>query len=791
MNAALPEAGDRPRKKLGLALAGGGFRASLFHVGVLRRLAELDVLRSVEVLSTVSGGSIVGALYVLLLKQELEASESGSLTRDEYCALIDRLEGYLVRGIRHNLRTRLFVDPLPLLKVMLGPESLGNQMARLYEQYIYAEVVGELRAKAGDAAKWPKRKGGIPLTALRIDPGGKRIEGGVEAYNERACREGRSVITRIVINSTALNSGGRFCFSSVELGDWYLGYSREDEVNDLQARKQLLTRLRGRERAPIGEDDFSPDTRALAAWWVARVKNPDSEPASGWEEVFRNRSGIGRLSDADPGLLRQAKVPAWYFAFGEQYGVSGGTTRAMHWANVVLAVSAIDGAFGARLQQVRPDSEFAQQLCRFIVEVYLLRSADQFSGQLKQDWEKLTVGDAVGASANFPPVFPPFIMLGIYDDLHVARLGLTDGGVYDNTGLRALIDEGCTSVIASDTGGPFVTQRYSSTGHIGLVLRIPNIMMRALGGYQKLDVRQRRRYNDALRGVASQVPEGAASAQMLLEEKAGLGLDHVAYFQINSPPPPGDHIPDRGLPAEDLANIRTDLDGFGDVEVAALISRGWDVADRYVRAYLKDVPAVQRWKDIPAAVPFSLATEQPERKRQLTVLKAGQARFFRAIKVHAPVSMLVVFVVAAALVWAGIAGVSIREAFAGTWSTLRSVAAVGGQVVNSIPVIGPWLHTAFTFVPEHLPAAARWLLTTERILVLVAAAIALRKLSTLLAPRFRGLRTSWKWLVGLRGNLLWLVWAAPFWLVLGSATLFSLSIVLFYIPWFLRARLKE
>ena len=31
---------------LGLALSGGGFRASLFHIGVLARLAELDLLRT-------------------------------------------------------------------------------------------------------------------------------------------------------------------------------------------------------------------------------------------------------------------------------------------------------------------------------------------------------------------------------------------------------------------------------------------------------------------------------------------------------------------------------------------------------------------------------------------------------------------------------------------------------------------------------------------------------------------------------------------------------------------------
>ena len=33
--------------KVGLALSGGGFRASLFHIGVLARLAEQDILRHV------------------------------------------------------------------------------------------------------------------------------------------------------------------------------------------------------------------------------------------------------------------------------------------------------------------------------------------------------------------------------------------------------------------------------------------------------------------------------------------------------------------------------------------------------------------------------------------------------------------------------------------------------------------------------------------------------------------------------------------------------------------------
>src|SRR5262249_46940307 len=68
--------------KVGLALSGGGFRASFYHLGVLARLAELDVLRHVDVLSCVSGGSIVGACYWLALRKRL--IEAAPLDRDAY-----------------------------------------------------------------------------------------------------------------------------------------------------------------------------------------------------------------------------------------------------------------------------------------------------------------------------------------------------------------------------------------------------------------------------------------------------------------------------------------------------------------------------------------------------------------------------------------------------------------------------------------------------------------------------------------------------------------------------------
>jgi len=51
----------RNRKGIGLALSGGGYRASLFHLGVTQRLHELGVLQRITNLSSVSGGSVFSA----------------------------------------------------------------------------------------------------------------------------------------------------------------------------------------------------------------------------------------------------------------------------------------------------------------------------------------------------------------------------------------------------------------------------------------------------------------------------------------------------------------------------------------------------------------------------------------------------------------------------------------------------------------------------------------------------------------------------------------------------------
>ena len=58
-----------PGPGAGLCLSGGGYRAMVFHLGVLWRLNEIGYLATLERVSSVSGGSITAAALGLAWNQ--------------------------------------------------------------------------------------------------------------------------------------------------------------------------------------------------------------------------------------------------------------------------------------------------------------------------------------------------------------------------------------------------------------------------------------------------------------------------------------------------------------------------------------------------------------------------------------------------------------------------------------------------------------------------------------------------------------------------------------------------
>ena len=77
---------------IGLALSGGGSRAAAFHLGCLRALHDRDLLRRVRVVSGISGGSLLAALWAYGPRDFVEFDQAtvGLLRRGLQTAIIRR-----------------------------------------------------------------------------------------------------------------------------------------------------------------------------------------------------------------------------------------------------------------------------------------------------------------------------------------------------------------------------------------------------------------------------------------------------------------------------------------------------------------------------------------------------------------------------------------------------------------------------------------------------------------------------------------------------------------------------
>lgn len=113
---------------IGLAFSGGGYRATLFHAGVVLRLGELGLLPKIARISSVSGGSIT----------------SGILAKAWNRLAFDPATGVADPAL---MRTH-FVEPIlaataRTLDVRVGIAgflpftSAGNRLADLYDRYIF------------------------------------------------------------------------------------------------------------------------------------------------------------------------------------------------------------------------------------------------------------------------------------------------------------------------------------------------------------------------------------------------------------------------------------------------------------------------------------------------------------------------------------------------------------------------------------------------------------------------------------------------------------------------------
>lgn len=207
--------------KVGLALSGGGFRASLFHIGVLARLAELDVLRSVEVLSCVSGGSIIGAHYYLEVRKLLQAKRDEDVTREDYIEIVRRIERDFLAGVQENIRTRVAAEWLTNLKMAFWPGySRTQRVGELYERHLFSRVDdGE-----GGKERW--------LNGLFVQPrdGPPKFNPKVDNWRRRA------KVPVLVLNATTLNTGHNWQFTASWMGESPFRVDPDVDANEVLRR---------------------------------------------------------------------------------------------------------------------------------------------------------------------------------------------------------------------------------------------------------------------------------------------------------------------------------------------------------------------------------------------------------------------------------------------------------------------------------------------------------------------------------------------------------------------------
>ncbi|WP_282015378.1 patatin-like phospholipase family protein [Marinifilum flexuosum] len=164
-------------KNIYIALSGGGYRATLYHLGVLRRLCELGLWEKIHTISSVSGGSILNGLV-------------GIHYDDIKC--VDDFDRLITTPLLHftglNVRNRILgrkilqgiIKLIAMATPLIGFEGIGN-----------AESFSKL----------------LDNNLLK----GKTLD--------QLCSG-----CRIVINSTNMATGVRFRFEKMDFGDYTTGY---------------------------------------------------------------------------------------------------------------------------------------------------------------------------------------------------------------------------------------------------------------------------------------------------------------------------------------------------------------------------------------------------------------------------------------------------------------------------------------------------------------------------------------------------------------------------------------
>jgi predicted acylesterase/phospholipase RssA len=193
--------------QIGLALSGGGFRATLFHLGVIRFLFDEKKLESVGLVSAVSGGSILAAHLILNWKKYTGTPEEFDVAAREVLNFVQTdIRGRVIRRWVLGCATIVLRFLLPKKKQWTLVNLLQCEYARLY------------RVPVDNFQSESTTKAGVNATATPTD---------AATYREATLKDLRNDRPAVRFNCTSLTTGDPCYFDQAGFGWFQEGFIRE------------------------------------------------------------------------------------------------------------------------------------------------------------------------------------------------------------------------------------------------------------------------------------------------------------------------------------------------------------------------------------------------------------------------------------------------------------------------------------------------------------------------------------------------------------------------------------
>ncbi len=205
------------KPKIGLALSGGGARAIAFHLGCLRALHRLGLLDRVVTLSTVSGGSVIGAYFHAQV-----LAKSG-----DFAAFEANIRALLARGLARPMCRKLFSRlgiKVAFAFALIGIVALGITLIKMLAttaRWIMPSALATHFERVEIRSPLHRFASRTTLLEAVLD----------DLLFKEASLNSLPSHPHLVINATELRTGSAFRFGTKESGSWRWGKLHRNDAS--------------------------------------------------------------------------------------------------------------------------------------------------------------------------------------------------------------------------------------------------------------------------------------------------------------------------------------------------------------------------------------------------------------------------------------------------------------------------------------------------------------------------------------------------------------------------------